>query len=85
MTGRGQWPRVIEELAFFALAYGIPFVALVLLSTMTSRSPLPLWRRLLTLEDTCPYFFCFIVPVFTYGLARGWRAIRSGPRPPNPS
>lgn len=64
-------------MAFFGLAFGLPFIALVGLSALTARSPLPLWRRLATLEDTCPYFSCIVVPLVIYAVARAWRGART--------
>lgn len=74
MTDPSPSHRVRRELAFFGLAFGLPFVALVLLSVLTVPSPLPLWRRLVTLEDTCPYFVCIVIPLLVYAVARIWRA-----------
>ena len=37
----------------------------------TTPSPLPIWRRLVTLEDACPYGVCFIIPLIMALITRG--------------
>jgi hypothetical protein len=56
--------RVWSELKWFVASFVIPIVALIGLDVAFSTSPLPVWRRLLTLEDTCSYGYCFILPAF---------------------
>jgi hypothetical protein len=41
-------------------------VALLALDLLTTSSPLPFWRRLLTLEDTCAYGLCVLIPAVVY-------------------
>jgi len=59
------------ELRFFGLAFGIPFVVTVSAFLATTPSPLPIWRRLVTLEDACPYGVCFIIPLIMALITRG--------------
>jgi hypothetical protein len=52
-----------QELKWLALGFGIPFLLVVVFDLATRRSPLSLGRRLLTLEDVCPYGSCAIVAI----------------------
>jgi len=44
---------------------------------MISRSKLPRWRRVVTLEDTCAYGSCFILPAFLWIVVLGLRNLRN--------
>jgi hypothetical protein len=41
-------------------------VVLISIDLAFSHSPLPLWRRVTSLEDTCSYGTCFIAPAILY-------------------
>lgn len=76
------------ELLCLCFGLVIPFVLFYGVSLATSRSTLPLWRRLVTGEDTCPYFICLLVPLVSYvlvrlsaGFVRDYRAWRLSGRP----
>jgi hypothetical protein len=45
--------RVLRELKWFVGWYVVPVLVLIGLDLVLHPSPLPLWKRLLTLEDTC--------------------------------
>jgi len=76
------WGRVVlRELRWFGLAFVLPFVAIVGLELALSRSPLPLWRRLTTLEDTCAYGACVLIPGLVYVAVTMTRLLRRRPSP----
>ena len=63
-------PTLRRELKWFGLYFGLPFVALVGFDLLSRPSPIPLWRRLLSLEDTCTYGICFVLPGLFYAAKR---------------
>ena len=69
--------RLRRESSLFAVAFGIPFFGILAAELLTSRSPLPLRDRLLTLEDTCVYGACVVVPLLVYGVVRAVIAFRA--------
>ena len=62
--------RLVRELRWFGLGFGIPFLLMIGYDLATRPSPLSYWRRLTTLEDTCSYGACFILSAIAYGLVR---------------
>jgi hypothetical protein len=62
-----------RELLYFLMLFGVPCVALISLGMATSSLPFP--ERLCTLEDTCAYGSCFILPGLLWGGSRGIVAI----------
>ena len=58
--------RLLRELGWFAAGFVLPFAVLIAIDVLTRPSPLPLGRRLLTLEDTCAYGICFVIPAVVY-------------------
>ena len=69
--------RLRRESFLFAVAFGIPFFGILAAELLTSRSPLLLRVRLLTLEDTCAYGACVVVPLLVYGVVRAVIAFRA--------
>ena len=65
--------QVKRELKWFAGAFIVPMLLLIGTELMISRSKLPLWRRVVTLEDTCAYGSCFILPAILWISALGLR------------
>lgn len=69
---------VKRESKWLMVAFIIQMALLIGAELLFTRSPLPLWRRVLTLEDTCAYDSCFIIPalIFIYVLFVGgfWNA-----------
>jgi hypothetical protein len=65
--------RIAKELRWFLWFFGLPMVVLISIDLASSKSPLPLFKRLMTLEDTCSYGMCFVVPAIIYLLALGIR------------
>jgi len=55
-----------KELRWFCGFFLLPMVVLISIDLAFSHSPLPLWRRVTSLEDTCSYGICFIVPAILY-------------------
>ncbi|HEV7428479.1 MAG TPA: hypothetical protein VGQ46_19140 [Thermoanaerobaculia bacterium] len=55
-----------KELRWFFLFFVLPMVVLIGIDLAFSSSPLPLWRRVTSLEDTCSYGICFIAPAILY-------------------
>ena len=62
-----------RELRWFLVFFVLPMVVLISIDLAFSNSPLPLWRRVTSLEDTCSYGICFIVPAIIYLLSLGIR------------
>ena len=58
--------RITRELRFLAAFFVLPMIVLIGIDLAFSNSPLPLWRRVTSLEDTCSYGICFIVPAILY-------------------
>jgi hypothetical protein len=65
--------KIARELRWFLLFFVLPMTVLIGIDLAFSSSPLPLFKRLLTLEDTCSYGICFIVPAIIYVVALGIR------------
>jgi hypothetical protein len=63
--------KLRRELRWFAGFFVLPMLVLISMDLAIRKSPLPLWTRLTSLEDTCSYGICFIVPAILYlvGLA----------------
>src|SRR5438477_11074458 len=55
-----------RELRWFLVFFVLPMVVLIGIDLAFSNSPLPLWRRVTSLEDTCSYGICFIAPAILY-------------------
>jgi hypothetical protein len=55
-----------NELRWFSGLFVLPMIVLISIDLAFSHSPLPLWRRLTSLEDTCSYGICFIAPAILY-------------------
>jgi hypothetical protein len=55
-----------RESGWFLVGFVLPVVLLIGSELAFSKSPLPFWRRILTLEDTCAYWSCFIIPAFIF-------------------
>jgi len=55
-----------KELRWFLGVFVLPMVVLIGSDLAFSNSPLPLWRRVTSLEDTCSYGICFIAPAILY-------------------
>ena len=58
--------KIRRELRWFLGFFVLPMVVLISIDLAFSSSPLPLWRRVTSLEDTCSYGICFIVPTILY-------------------
>ena len=58
--------RIGNEWRWFLGFFVLPMVILISIDLAFSNSPLPLWRRVTSLEDTCSYGLCFIVPAILY-------------------
>jgi len=58
--------KIRRELRWFLGFFVLPMVVLISIDLAFSSSPLPLWRRVTSLEDTCSYGICFIVPAILY-------------------
>ncbi|MEA2327017.1 MAG: hypothetical protein QOE68_1976 [Thermoanaerobaculia bacterium] len=67
--------KIARELRWFLGFFVLPMVAWISIDLAFSNSPLPLFKRLMTLEDTCSYGACFIVPAIVYVLALGVRIV----------
>jgi hypothetical protein len=55
-----------KELRWFFGFFVLPMVVLIGIDLAFSSSPLPLWRRVTSLEDTCSYGICFLAPAILY-------------------
>jgi len=58
--------RVRTELRWLVGWFVVPMLVLIGFDLALSKSPLPFWKRLVTLEDTCSYGICFILPAVLY-------------------
>lgn len=77
--------KIVRELRWFLGFFVLPMAVLIGIDLAFSSSPLPFFKRLMTLEDTCSYGACFIVPAIIYLLALGIRiAIGARRRPEAP-
>ncbi len=53
----------------------LPFAILIGFDLVMVQSPLSVWNRLFTLEDCCPYGYCFVLPplIYAFSLIMKWR------------
>lgn len=58
--------KIARELRWFLGFFVLPMALLIGIDLAFSSSPLPFFKRLMTLEDTCSYGICFIVPAILY-------------------
>jgi hypothetical protein len=58
--------KIKRELRWFFGFFVLPMAILISIDLAFSSSPLPWWRRVTSLEDTCSYGICFIVPAILY-------------------
>ena len=58
--------KLKRELRWFFGFFVLPMAVLIGIDLAFSHSPLPLWRRVTSLEDTCSYGICFIAPAILY-------------------
>jgi hypothetical protein len=65
--------KIARELRWFLGFFVLPMVVWISIDLAFSSSSLPFFKRLMTLEDTCSYGACFIVPAIVYVLAFGIR------------
>jgi len=65
--------KIARELRWFLGFFVLPMVVWISIDLAFSKSPLPFFKRLMTLEDTCSYGACFIVPAIVYLLSLGIR------------
>ena len=66
MSSAAMTARVQRELKWLMGWFFLPLVLLIGSDLVFSNSPLPFWKRLVTLEDTCSYGICFILPAVLY-------------------
>jgi len=57
-----------RNLKWFFWGFIVPMLLLIGADIVSSKSQLPLWRRILTLEDTCAYGSCFILPAIFFAV-----------------
>lgn len=70
--------RLAREAKWFGGGFLLPFLAVLAADLLTSRSPMPAWKRVLYLEDICTYAMCLVLPSMVYlaaSLVRFGRAI----------
>ena len=72
--------KIVRELRWFLGFFVLPMVVWISIDLAFSSSPLPFFKRLMTLEDTCSYGACFIVPAIVYLLALGIRVVADARR-----
>lgn len=72
--------RLSKELKWLVGCFLAPMLVFIGLDLALSQSSLPLSERLLTLEDTCSYGICFILPALLYVVALSVRAFIAGYR-----
>lgn len=58
--------RIGRELRWLLGLFVLPMIVLISIDLAFSKSPLSLWTRLTSLEDTCSYGICFIAPAILY-------------------
>jgi hypothetical protein len=61
--------KMARELRWFLGFFVLPMVVWISIDLAFSHSTLPFFKRLMTLEDTCSYGACFIIPAIFYVLA----------------
>ena len=74
--------KIARELRWFLGLFVLPMVILIGIDLAFSHSPLPFFKRLMTLEDTCSYGICFIVPAILYLASLVIRILRGAWRRP---
>jgi hypothetical protein len=74
--------KIKKELRWFFGFFVLPMVVMIGIDLAFSNSPLPLWRRVTSLEDTCSYGICFIVPAILYLASLVIRILRGAWRRP---
>jgi hypothetical protein len=57
---------ILHELKWFGLGFLLPFVIILSLDLLATKSPLPLHERLSRFEDVCAYGWCVLAPLFIY-------------------
>jgi len=72
--------KIGRELRWFLGFFVLPMLVWISIDLAFSNSPLPLFKRLMTLEDTCSYGACFIFPAVVYVLALGIRLVAGARR-----
>lgn len=65
--------KIAREIRWFLGFFLLPMVLLIGIELAFRSSPLPLFKRLMTLEDCCSYGSCFLVPAIIYVIALGVR------------
>ena len=71
-----------KELRWFFGFFVLPMVILIGIDLAFSSSPLQLWRRVTSLENTCSYGICFIAPAILYLASLLIRILRGAFRRP---
>jgi len=74
--------KIARELRWFLGFFVLPMALMIGIDLAFSSSPLPFFKRLMTLEDTCSYGICFIVPAIVYVVALGIRIAMAARRRP---
>jgi hypothetical protein len=67
--------KIARELRWVLGFFMLPMVVWISIDLAFSSSPLPFFKRLMTLEDTCSYGACFIIPAIVYVLALAIRVV----------
>jgi hypothetical protein len=65
--------NIAREIRWFLGFFILPMAVLIGIDLLSRPSPLPFFKRLMTLEDTCSYGICFLVPAIIYVVALGIR------------
>jgi hypothetical protein len=74
--------KIAKELRWFLGFFVLPMVVMIGIDLAFSSSPLPFFKRLMTLEDTCSYGICFIAPAILYLASLVIRIVRGAFRRP---
>lgn len=61
--------NIAREVRWFLGFFILPMAVLIGIELVSRPSPLPFFKRLMTLEDTCSYGSCFLVPAIIYAVA----------------
>ena len=72
--------NIAREVRWFLGFFVLPMVLVIGIDLAFRPSPLPLFKRLMTLEDTCSYGSCFILPAIIYLAALGIRIVAGARR-----
>jgi hypothetical protein len=67
--------KIARELRWFLGFFVLPMVVWISIDLAFRSSTLPFFKRLMTLEDTCSYGACFIVPAIVYVFALAIRVV----------